>query len=131
MQATSSSPSTVRRPVQAVEKARKDVEGYQKQLDAKYKAVAGLNLAPTFSGKLLETVKLNPGDTISEGQVVAKLVDDSTFRLKQYYSYAYKNTIRAGQTASVSIPALMSTVTGRVDAVHTGGAHLPRGLQAL
>ena len=58
----------------AVEKARKDVEGYQKQLDAKYKAVAGLNLAPTFSGKLLETVKLNPGDTISEGQVVAKLV---------------------------------------------------------
>ena len=38
---------------QAVEKARKDVEGYQKQLDAKYKAVAGLNLAPTFSGKLL------------------------------------------------------------------------------
>lgn len=112
---------------QAVEKARKDVEGYQKQLDAKYKAVAGLNLAPTFSGKLLETVKLNPGDTISEGQVVAKLVDDSTFRLKQYYSYAYKNTIRAGQTASVSIPALMSTVTGRVDAVHMVERISPEG----
>lgn len=111
----------------AVEKARKDVEGYQKQLDAKYKAVAGLNLAPTFSGKLLETVKLNPGDTISEGQVVAKLVDDSTFRLKQYYSYAYKNSIRAGQSASVSIPALMSTVTGRVDAVHMVERISPEG----
>mgnify|MGYP002112427275 FL=1 len=111
----------------AVEKARKDVEGYQKQLDAKYKAVAGLNLAPAFSGKLLETVKLNPGDTISEGQVVAKLVDDSTFRLKQYYSYAYKNSIRIGQSASVSIPALMSTVTGRVDAVHMVERISPEG----
>ena len=102
----------------AVEQARKDVEGYQKQLDAKYKAIAGLNLTPAFSGKLLETVKLNPGDTVSEGQVVAKLVDDGTLRLKQYYSYAYKDIIKVGQSASVSIPALMSTVSGRVDAVH-------------
>lgn len=102
----------------AVEQARKDVEGYQKQLDAKYKAIAGLNLAPAFSGKLLETVKLNPGDTVSEGQVLAKLVDDGTLRLKQYYSYAYQDIIKVGQSASVSIPALMSTVSGRVDAVH-------------
>lgn len=104
---------------EAVEKARKDVDGYQKQLDAIYKDIAGLNLAPSYSGKLLEVAKLNPGDTISKDQVVAKLVDDNTLRLKQYYSYAYADSIKVGQSANVSVPALMSSgIAGRVDAVH-------------
>ncbi|QNL45766.1 efflux RND transporter periplasmic adaptor subunit [Oscillibacter hominis] len=104
---------------EAVEKARKDANGYQKQLDALYKDIAGLNLTPAYGGKLLDVVKLNAGDTISKDQVVAKLVDDSTLRLKQYYSYAYADSIKVGQSANVSVPALMSSgITGTVDAVH-------------
>ncbi|MBU5628089.1 efflux RND transporter periplasmic adaptor subunit [Oscillibacter sp. MSJ-2] len=103
----------------AVEKARKDANGYQKQLDALYKDIAGLNLTPAYGGKLLDVVKLTAGDTISKDQVVAKLVDDSTLRLKQYYSYAYADSIKVGQSANVSVPALMSSgIAGRVDAVH-------------
>lgn len=114
----------------AVEKARKDVQGYQKQLDALTKDIAGLNLTPEYAGKLLlaeEQKVYEPGDTISAGTSVARLVDDKTMKLKQYYSYAYQGDIRSGQTAEVSVPALMSSITGTVTAVHMVERITPEG----
>lgn len=111
----------------AVEKARKDVDGYQKKLNAMNKDIAGLNLTPPFAGKLIETVKLNVGEEIGKGTKVATLVDDRTMRLQQYYSYAYQGDIKAGQTANVSIPALMGNVTGTVSAVHMVDRISPEG----
>ncbi|MBD5148182.1 MAG: HlyD family efflux transporter periplasmic adaptor subunit [Oscillibacter sp.] len=102
----------------AVQRARTNVEGYQKQLSQAEKDLAGLNLTPTYSGKLMETVKLNPGDEVSKGQKLAVLADDTRLRLTQYYSYAYAGELWAGQTVEVSIPALMTTVPGTVEAVH-------------
>jgi multidrug resistance efflux pump len=111
----------------AVEKARKDVEGYEKQLSAAQKDIAGLNLAPSYSGKLLDTVTLNPGDTISKGQRVATLADDTRLRLTQYYSYAYAGELKAGQSVDVSVPALMSTVSGTVESVNMVSRITPEG----
>lgn len=111
----------------AVKKAKSDVEGYQKQISALQKDIAGLNLAAGYSGKLSDVVTLNPGDSISKGTKVATLSDDTRFRLKQYYSYAYKGEITAGQTVSVSIPALMTTLTGKVEAVHMVTRITPEG----
>ena len=111
----------------AVKKAKSDVEGYQKQSSALQKDIAGLNLAAGYSGKLTDVVTLNPGDTISKGTKVATLSDDTRFRLKQYYSYAYKGEITAGQAVSVSIPALMTTLTGKVEAVHMVTRITPEG----
>lgn len=111
----------------AVENAQKDVEGYQKQLKTLNENLAGLNLAPSYGGKLMDTVELNPGDEVSAGTVVAKLVDDNTMKLRQYYSYAYQGEIKTGQAASVSIPALMSTVSGTVSAVHMVNRISPEG----
>lgn len=102
----------------AVQKARSNLEGYQKQLNQAEKDIAGLNLSAGYPGKLLETVTLNPGDTISKGQKVAVLADDTRLRLTQYYSYAYSGELYAGQTVDVSVPALMSTIPGRIEAVH-------------
>jgi multidrug efflux pump subunit AcrA (membrane-fusion protein) len=102
----------------AEKKAQGDVDGYQKQLSALQKDIAGLNLSAPYAGKLMSTVNLEQGDTISKGDKVATLADDTRLRLQQYYSYAYQGEIKAGQTASVSIPALMSTVSGKVEAVH-------------
>ena len=56
-----------------MQKARSDVEGYEKQLSQAQKDIAGLNLSPSYPGKLMETVTLNPGDPISKGQKVAVL----------------------------------------------------------
>lgn len=111
----------------AVQKARSNVEGYEKQLSQAQKDIAGLNLAAGYPGKLMETVTLNPGDTITKGQKVAVLSDDTRLRLEQYYSYAYEGEIRAGQTVNVSIPALMTSVTGTVEAVHMVSRITPEG----
>ena len=111
----------------AVEKARQVVEGYEKQLSALHKDIAGLNLAAGYPGKLLDTVKLNPGDTIGKGTVVATLADDTRLRLTQYYSYAYEGDIWTGQSMDVSIPALMTTLTGTVEAVHMVSRITPEG----
>ena len=111
----------------AVQKARSQVEGYEKQLSAARKDIAGLNLAASDPGKLMEVATLNPGDTISKGQTVAKLNDDTRLRLEQYYSYAYAGELKVGQTVDVSIPALMTTVPGRVEAVHMVSRITPEG----
>ena len=111
----------------AVQKARSQVEGYEKQLSAAQKDIAGLNLAATYPGKLMEVATLNPGDTISKGQTVAQLNDDTRLRLEQYYSYAYAGELKAGQTVDVSIPALMTTIPGKVEAVHMVSRITPEG----
>ena len=111
----------------AVEKARSNVEGIQKQLSTAQKDLAGLNLSPGYPGKLLETAILNPGDSISKGQKVATLADDTRLRLTQYYSYAYADSLYTGQSVQVSIPALMTTVPGTVEAVHMVSRITPEG----
>ena len=111
----------------AVEKARQDVEGYEKQLATLEKDIAGLNLSAGYAGKLMETVKLNPGDTITKGEKVATLADDTRLRLTQYYSYAYAGEMKEGQTVDVSIPALMTSVPGTVEAVHMVSRITPEG----
>ena len=74
-------------------------------------------LTAPYAGKLLETVKLTVGDEVG-AQKVATLVDDTQMRLTQYYSYAYQSKLYAGQTVQVSVPALMSSIDGRVEKVH-------------
>ena len=111
----------------AVQKARSDVEGYEKQLSQAQKDIAGLNLSPSYPGKLMETVTLNPGDPISKGQEVAKLNDDTRLRLEQYYSYAYAGDLYAGQKVNVSIPAMMTSIPGTVEAVHMVSRITPEG----
>lgn len=111
----------------AVQKAQKDVEGYEKQLHTLQKDIAGLNLAAGYPGKLMDVVTLNPGDTINKGDKVATLSDDSRLRLEQYYSYAYAGDIKVGQTVQVSIPSLMSTIPGTVEEVHMVSRITPEG----
>ena len=112
---------------EAVEKARENVKGYEKTLNQLLKDVAGLNLSPEYSGKLLDCAVLNPGDEVSRGQVLATLADDTKLRLEQYYSYAYEGKVHAGQSVEVSIPALMSVVTGTIEKVNMVERITPEG----
>ena len=109
-----------------VQEAKKKVEGIQKELNTLQKNIADLNLTAPYVGKLLETQKLTPGDEFPGGKV-AKLVDDTRMRLEQYYSYAYAGELKAGQKVQVSIPALMTTVEGTVEAVHMVSRITPEG----
>ena len=60
----------------------------------------------------MENTLLNEGDTI------ATLVNDTKLRLSLYYSYAYEGDIKVGQTAQISIPAIMAPVTGKVEQIN-------------
>lgn len=114
----------------AVEKAREDVEGREKQLSVLQKDIAGLNLTAPHGGKIMlgeDAPRLQPGEAVTKGTVVAELNDDTKMRLEQYYSYAYAGDLYAGQKVQVSIPALMSTVTGTVEAVHMVSRITPEG----
>ena len=91
------------------------------------KDIAGLNLSPSYPGKLLDTVTLNPGDSIYKGQKVATLADDTRLRLTQYYSYAYADSLYPGQSVDVAIPALMATVPGVIEDVHMVSRITPEG----
>jgi len=114
----------------AVKKARTQVEGYEKQLRALEKDIAGLSLTAPHAGKLLlgeNTTEYQPGEEISKGAIVATLADDTQMRLEQYYSYAYQGSIYDGQEVQVSIPALMTTLTGRVEKVNMVNRITPEG----
>ena len=114
----------------AVEKARADVEGYEKQLSALQKDIAGLNLTAPFAGKVMlgeDAPTFQVGDEISKGTVVAQLNDDTKLRLEQYYSYAYAGDLYVGQAVQVSIPALMTALPGTVEAVHMVSRITPEG----
>ena len=114
----------------AVDKARADVAGYEKQLSALQKDIAGLNLTAPHAGKIMlgeDAPKLNPGEEISKGTVVAQLNDDTRMRLEQYYSYAYAGDLYVGQKVEVSVPTLMTTISGTVEAVHMVSRITPEG----
>lgn len=114
----------------AVEKARADVAGYEKQLSALQKDIAGLNLTAPHAGKIMlgeDMPELQPGEEISKGTVVAQLNDDTKMRLEQYYSYAYAGQLHAGQKVDVSVPVLMSSLTGTVEEVHMVSRITPEG----
>lgn len=101
-----------------LQSAKSTYESYQKKLDTAYKDLAGLNLTPKYSGKVIDVVKLEPGDEVYKDQKLATLIDDRTMKLTQYYSYAYKDCFYVGQSIDVSIPKLMAVVSGRVEAVN-------------
>ena len=111
----------------AVMTARSALEAKQKELDNLMEAANSLTVRAEFSGKLLETQKYEPGDPINSGTTVAKLVDDKTLKLEQYYSYAYENDIYVGQSASVSIPAMMEQIPGKVTEIHKVSRIAPEG----
>ena len=114
----------------AVEKARADVDGYEQQLSALQKDIAGLNLTAPYAGKIMlgeEAPTLQVGDEVSKGTVVAQLNDDTKMRLEQYYSYAYAGDLYVGQQVQVSIPALMTSLPGTVEEVHMVSRITPEG----
>ena len=114
----------------AVDKARADVTGYEKQLSALQKDIAGLNLTAPHAGKIMlgeDSPRLAPGEEITKGAVVAQLNDDTKMRLEQYYSYAYAGGLHAGQKVEVSIPALMTSIPGTVEEVHMVSRITPEG----
>ncbi len=111
----------------AVEDAQKNVNDYQKQIDALNKSYADLTFTAPFTGKLIDAPSLKVGNTISSGEKLGKLVDDTSMKLSLYFSYAYEQEFAVGKTATISIPTTMTNVTGTVETINKVQRISPEG----
>ncbi len=111
----------------SVEEAQKSCQNLQKQLNALYDSVNDLTVTAPFSGKLLDVASIEAGQSVSSGTKIATLVDDSSMKLSLYFSYAYENQIYVGQTAQISIPSTMSSLTGKVSKINKVSYISPEG----
>lgn len=98
--------------------AQQVVDNCNKELQAVYEKIAELNIKAPHPGNLREVANLKVGDTVNEGDTIAKLVNDTKLRMSLYYSYAYVDSIHVGQTAQISIPAIMGSRTGKVEKIN-------------
>ena len=103
---------------EAVAAAQETVDNAQKELQAVYDKIAELTIRAPHSGNLREVADLKVGDTVNEGDTIATIVNDTKLRLSLYYSYAYEGQIKVGQTAQISIPAIMDSRTGTVEKIN-------------
>lgn len=99
----------------------------QQQMDSLYEKLDNLTLRAPFAGKLLDVTEFNSGDNVGEGSTVATLVNDTRLKLSLYFSYAYEDQIRTGQTAQVSVPAVMYTGEGKVEKINKVSFITPEG----
>lgn len=90
----------------------------QEEMNALQQSRNDLTIRAPHDGKLTEVAEVNLGDPLTSGFTIAKVVDDTRLKISLYYSYAYENDIHVGQTASVSIPATMTTLTGTVEKIN-------------
>ena len=111
----------------AVEDAQKNVDDYQKQINALNESYADLVFTAPFSGKLIDAESLKVGDEIGSGTKIGTLVDDSTMKLSLYFSYAYESAFSVGKTATISVPSIMTPVTGTVQTINKVQRISPEG----
>ena len=103
---------------EAVFTANQTLTNRMKELEELYKEYGELTVRAPFAGQLQDIGRFEVGDTVSKGAKVAKLVDDTRLKLSLYFSYGYEDAVYAGQPAQVSIPAVMSTLDGKVEEVN-------------
>lgn len=104
--------------------AQAEVTRAQNEVNAAQKRLNKLTVTAPFTGKLIPvtdsdgaTPTYRVGQQMSEGTVIGYMVDDSKMTLSLYYSSAYSGDIKSGQTATVSVPSAMSSVSGTVSSV--------------
>ncbi len=102
---------------QELEDAEKAMRAAADAVTKASKALSNTSLTAPFAGKLIECEEVLVGQDVSAGQKIGTLIDDSVMKLELYFSYAYENSIYAGQSVTVSVPDSMVQVTGTVASV--------------
>ena len=79
--------------------------------------ISSLTLIAPFAGHLIQGNNVKVGDYLSPGTAIGRLVDDSVMKLALYFTYGYLNEIQTGMSATISVPATMTNISGKVTSV--------------
>lgn len=101
-----------------VNTAQDHVARLQGELDKLRGSMDELIVTAPYAGKITEVTDLQLGARLSSGTQVATLVNDRTLLLSLYFSYAYEGSIYIGQPATVTVPAVMGSYTGKVEKIN-------------
>ena len=110
-----------------VAKAEQTLEKLNKDMEQLLEEGGNLTVRAPFAGQLQEVAEFHDGDNVGPSTPIATLVNNRTLKLSLYFSYAYENNIRAGQKASVTIPAVMGVFEGTVEKVNKVSYISPEG----
>ena len=111
----------------AVSDAQKKVDDLNKDMADLIEQANNLTVRAPFAGKLQDVAEFQPDQDVTSGTKVATLVNDKKLKLSLYFSYAYENDIRVGQSVDVSVPAVMKTYTGTVEKINKVSFISPEG----
>lgn len=119
---------------EALAKAEQTYQEYEKRLTEMQQELArlqaqraDLTVTAPHPGKLINVSTLTVGEHHSAGESICSIVDDTRLRLSLYYSYAYENDIHVGDAATVSVPVIMQTLSGKVEKINKVKMITPEG----
>lgn len=107
--------------------ARDNLQKAQDEMNKLLEEANNLTVRAPFAGKLMDVQEFQPDQEVTEGTKVATLVNDRKLKLSLYFSYAYENDIRTGQSVQVTIPAVMQAFDGRVEKINKVSYISPEG----
>lgn len=107
--------------------ARENLQKAQEEMNKLLEEANNLTVRAPFAGKLMEVQEFQPEQEVSVGTKIATLVNDRKLKLSLYFSYAYENDIRTGQSVQVTIPAVMQAFDGRVEKINKVSYISPEG----
>lgn len=110
-----------------VDAAKENLDKLNKDMADLQDEAANLTVRAPFAGKLQDVQTFESDQDVSKGATVATLVNDKKLKLSLYFSYAYENEIKVGQSVEVSIPAVMRTFTGSVEKINKVSYISPEG----
>lgn len=110
-----------------VDAAQENLDKLNKDMADLQDEAANLTVRAPFAGKLQDVQTFESDQDVSKGTTVATLVNDKKLKLSLYFSYAYENEIKVGQSVEVSIPAVMRTFTGSVEKINKVSYISPEG----
>ena len=110
-----------------VDAAKENLDKLNKDMADLQDEAANLTVRAPFAGKLQDVQTFESDQDVSKGATVATLVNDKKLKLSLYFSYAYENEIKVGQSIEVSIPAVMRTFTGSVEKINKVSYISPEG----
>lgn len=112
---------------QAVTDAQETYKARLEEMSDLNEELGELTIRAPHAGKLMDVKTLKVGDDVAKGDTIATLFNDTKLRLHLYYNYIYENEIKVGQSAEISVPAVMNSWKGKVETINKVSRIFPEG----